>query len=330
MRSSRGDLGEAEAFEHRAGVARTAGAGILGVVPAGRDEFVREATRAPGPNGDDALAQALSSFWDRGAAAWPGTQTPADLARAVADRVSAAEDPVGTLDALDAGELWLAAGCSSGDRWATRELESTLWPAVVPALAHLRLEAAALEDIKQITLQRLLTGAPQANAKILEYAGRGRLRALVKVVALRLGVDVIRRRTREPTESAAPDDWLVERLSTGMLSPESRAMKTEHTHAFKEAFGVAVQELSDRARGVLRLHVLHQCTIDEIGALHGVHRSTAARWIAEARDSIGNRVRRHLRSSLGLTSQGVESLLESLDSQLDLSLSRLLPRDPGS
>lgn len=297
---------------------------------AGRDEFVREATHASRSNGGPALSQALTSFWDRAAAAWPGTQTPANLAQAIADRISAVEDPVGTLDALDAGELWLAAGCSSGDRWATRELESTLLPAVVPALTHLRLDAAVLEDVKQITLQRLLTGSSPASAKILDYAGRGRLRALIKVVALRLGVDIVRRRAREPTESTAPDDWLVERLSTGTRSPESRAMTTEHTHAFKEAFGVAVQELSDRARGVLRLHVLHQCTIDEIGALHGVHRSTAARWIAEARESIGNRVRRHLRSSLGLSSQGVESVLESLDSQLELSLSRLLPRDPGS
>jgi RNA polymerase sigma-70 factor (ECF subfamily) len=64
--------------------------------------------------------------------------------------------------------------------------------------------------------------------------------------------------------------------------------------------------------------------IDAIAALHGVHRSTAARWLQGVRERLGKHIRRSLRERLGPRPRDIESVLRAVDSQLDLSFSRLL------
>jgi len=54
-----------------------------------------------------------------------------------------------------------------------------------------------------------------------------------------------------------------------------------------------------RERNLLRYQVLDRLGIDHIGALHGVHRVTAARWIAHARRALIEGVRRRLQDRLG-------------------------------
>ena len=65
-------------------------------------------------------------------------------------------------------------------------------------------------------------------------------------------------------------------------------------------------------------------SIDEIGALFKVHRSTVARWIAGARQAVLAGARLRLRDELGLSAGEFDSLAGVVRSQLDLSVAKIL------
>jgi RNA polymerase sigma-70 factor, ECF subfamily len=84
--------------------------------------------------------------------------------------------------------------------------------------------------------------------------------------------------------------------------------------------------LSQEERKLLRLHFAQGLTIDQLGLVYDVHRSTTARWIASARAKILRELQQHALDQ-GLLSAG-EPVSTLLDSQLHLSLERWLePRD---
>ena len=89
-------------------------------------------------------------------------------------------------------------------------------------------------------------------------------------------------------------------------------------------FETAVAALSARDRNLLRLDFIDGLNIDQIGAIHRVHRSIVARWIAQARESILLETQRLLRERLGLDNAEFNSLLALVKSELNLSIHRYL------
>jgi RNA polymerase sigma-70 factor (ECF subfamily) len=75
---------------------------------------------------------------------------------------------------------------------------------------------------------------------------------------------------------------------------------------------------------VLKLHLVHRLSIDEIGRAHGVHRATAARWLERVRDELQAETRRLLRQRLGLDLAGIDSMVALVESRLEVSFRRLL------
>jgi RNA polymerase sigma-70 factor (ECF subfamily) len=65
-------------------------------------------------------------------------------------------------------------------------------------------------------------------------------------------------------------------------------------------------------------------SIDELGAMFGCHRATAARRIADARQELVHRVHAALRSRLRLEHRDLQSVMRLIDSQLNLSVGGLL------
>lgn len=80
---------------------------------------------------------------------------------------------------------------------------------------------------------------------------------------------------------------------------------------------------------LLRQHHLDGLTVAALGRIHGVHKATVARWIEAARAAVLSGIRRHLRQAAGLGESELDSALALVGSQLDLSLSRHLPRGPA-
>jgi RNA polymerase sigma-70 factor (ECF subfamily) len=90
--------------------------------------------------------------------------------------------------------------------------------------------------------------------------------------------------------------------------------------AFRSSFAA----LAPRERNLLRYQVLDRLGIDRIGALHGVHRATAARWIAHARKALIEGVRRRMKDRLGIDRKELDSTLQQVASRIELSLRWLL------
>ena len=89
---------------------------------------------------------------------------------------------------------------------------------------------------------------------------------------------------------------------------------------FRAAFGEALRSLSDRDRVILRHHLIDRLSIDRIGQLYDVHRSTAARWLSSIRDQIHARTQDEFRVRLGLAPADFQSLMALVLSQLSYSI----------
>jgi RNA polymerase sigma-70 factor (ECF subfamily) len=92
----------------------------------------------------------------------------------------------------------------------------------------------------------------------------------------------------------------------------------------KRAFETALGALPRRERLLLRQHHLDRLTIDELAALYQVHRATAARWVARAREELSDAILGELGRRMQVPASEVQSLLRLVRSQLDISLDRLL------
>ena len=90
------------------------------------------------------------------------------------------------------------------------------------------------------------------------------------------------------------------------------------------AIRAALESLSVDERALLRYSVVDGWSIDRIAELYGVHRSTAARKVASARDELGTAIRKELAARLAIPPAEVDSVVRLVQSRVDVSLSRLL------
>ena len=190
------------------------------------------------------------------------------------------------------------------------------------ALAGLRLGQADVDDLAQVLGVRFFVAERGGAPKIADYAGRGSLRSWVRAAATRAGLSHLQ--ARRPDVSL--DDGLFDRVpSTGDV--ELDHLKQQYRADFRRAFEGALADLSPRERTLLAQSFVDELSVDEIGALHGVHRATAARWVIKAREALLAGTRANLRRSLDLDRFQVDSILRFIASQLDASLGLLLRRD---
>jgi RNA polymerase sigma-70 factor (ECF subfamily) len=221
---------------------------------------------------------------------------------------------------LQAGDLALAAACARGDDRAIAIFERTALEPARGSVARIAGSQVAVDEVLQAVRARLLVGDGTNPPRISQYGGRGALAAWVRVAAVRTGLDLKRARssddpTGEPLLDAvvAPDG-----------DPEIDHLRAKYGVPLREAFRAALSDLRARERVVLRLSLVDGLNIDRIGALHGVHRATVARWIARARETLYEGTKRRLRRDLGLPESQFESVVGLVLSRLDVSIERLL------
>ncbi len=94
----------------------------------------------------------------------------------------------------------------------------------------------------------------------------------------------------------------------------------EFGRALREAFA----SLDAQEKNVLRLHFQEGLSLNQIGAMYQVNKSTISRRMARARDLLLERTRSRLVESLSMPPAELQSLLEELGPRLDLSLSSVL------
>ncbi len=251
-------------------------------------------------------------------ATWPALAlTDDDFLPYLAARIEAPGGAVDALRTLCVTDLWLACAVGRGEDPALRAFEVILKD-VGAAIAHLDGGSALVEDVGLAVRERVLGTDAGGKAKIAEYRGRGDLRGWLRVVAVREALQLMRRRKRE----APIADDLASRLDDGGAA--TAAMSPDEIRIYREAFAAALATLSPRERNLLRQQYLHGSTVDELGALYGVHRATAARWVAAVRETLLRRTRRAIGEAMQLTGSELDSAMARVVDHLDLSLRQTL------
>jgi RNA polymerase sigma-70 factor (ECF subfamily) len=246
----------------------------------------------------------------RSRAAWPGIEVPED---AFAKWLELRQGGGAELQVTD---LWLACACARGDPRAVRAFDRAFGPALRALHARFGYLSEGPDDFLQSVHEALFVGD---KPKIEAYSGKGALRAWLSVTVTRLLLNAKTRRTREVPVA----DQFFDALA-GPSNPEALHLRKAHAQTLREALGVAIERLSLRHRNMLRYAVIDDLGIDAIAKIYAVHRATAARWLASAKDALAAGLRDALRDRLGTGTADLRSLMHATVSQLELSLARHL------
>jgi RNA polymerase sigma-70 factor (ECF subfamily) len=217
-------------------------------------------------------------------------------------------------------ERELAVRCAAGDAEALAELERAYFPAIRRALARMGLSRESIDEVMQALRADMFVGRPAAPARIAEYEGRGSLAAWLRVSATRLATKLVRPKMNDATDD---EDAVLAARAPGD-DPELSFIKEASRSAFKAAFQKALDALDDRSRALLRMHLIDGLGIDQIGDVYGVHRATAARWLARAEEEILANTKKSLMLDAKIGRDECASILRLVRSQLGDTLRRRL------
>lgn len=226
------------------------------------------------------------------------------------------------LAAIRADELYLACACAAGNRGALAAFEARHAGEIDVVCRKMRLAPERAAEVKQLVYEKLFVARDRAPA-IAAYSGRGELAGWLRVVATRTALNFVR---DQPAELPL-DDAMMVALGTPTGDPELELMKRQYGVEFKRAFQEAVEALSARQKTLLRQHFVDGISLEKLGRLHRVHRTTVSRWMGEAQQALLSRTRRALQH-LQVSAAELERMMRLIQSQLELSLERVLETSP--
>ena len=267
---------------------------------------------------EDELGVAAAAWIAEARSAWPEVEL--DEAAFVAEVVARLPPDAGPeqASAICARDLWLTVACAAGDPRALAVFDAKLLAPLARILRATGLEPDQIDDVCQ-ELRRKLLVADGERPRIAEYSGRADLRTWIRTSAIRTSIDLMRRRRDVPVE----DEELVVYAALSD-DPELAHMKDRYRDELKTAIAEAIAQLAPRDRLLLKYHYIDGFSIDRIGTLYDVHRATAARWLGSAREALSVRAHALLGTKLGVTASQLRSIARLVESQLDLSIRRLL------
>jgi RNA polymerase sigma-70 factor (ECF subfamily) len=185
------------------------------------------------------------------------------------------------------------------------------------AVARFRLRADDLDELKQTLRRQLLVAEPGKSPRIGDYAGRGPLAAWLRVAAVRAAIKM-----RRAGHDGATDDDELEQIASGEQGPEAGFATAESRGLFRAALRHAIESLEAQEQNVLRQHHLDGLTLDQLGALYRVHRTTVAYWLERARERLFKRTRAALQRS-GMSPDDCDSLFRHASSHLAVTMRTL-------
>jgi RNA polymerase sigma-70 factor (ECF subfamily) len=264
----------------------------------------------------DELEGVLTDAVADATARWPNV-APNDerFVEAIASRVEGEVDLAPAVARLALPDIYLVAAALAGDRAALAAFERMVRDETTRAAARLP-HAPAVEDVIQEMLLKLLVGP---SPKLTAFAGHGALHAWLRVAAVRTAISM----TRRKHEVSAPDDALAA-VADDADDQALAFLKSTYRNEFKRAFAEALAEIPRRSRTLLRLQIIDQLTLEEIGAFYKVSRATAARWLADARVELVSGTKARLRESLKVSTGELDQLMKLVATNLYATLPSLL------
>ncbi len=260
---------------------------------------------------EDDLRQRMSE-WGQ---AWPDVDVEAEkVVEFVRSRVGDA-----SLDEVHGPDLHLACACLNGSTSGIEVFERAYLSHVPDFIRRIDRSQAMAQEVQQILRERLLVGTASSPPRIADYAGRGPLMSWLRVVAVRVALEL--QRSRKPTVPS--DEGHAEGLPA-TDDPELDYLRVRYGTEFRDAFAESLAALDPKQRTILQLYLVDGLNIERIGQVYQVHRATVARWIAGTRDELYDETRRRLREKLHLDAAEFESIVRLVRSQLDVSVRRIL------
>ena len=252
-------------------------------------------------------------MFEEGRTAWPDVALARDLFDAyVLERVPEGDDG----SKLHAGELYLACACAHGSRDAFESFEARFLGGVSTHLAGMGATEGFVDEVRQEVRERLFV-----ENKIRQYSGRGSLASWLRVVTVRVALNL--------REKDRAHDEVDDALPGAAIDPELAVIQRRYGPEFRAAIRDALAGLDPEDRGILRLYYLDGLNIARIGAVFKMSRATVGRRMITIRERMVEDCHRLLRERLHATPEELESLLRLVRSDLALSVSAVL-REGGA
>ena len=145
------------------------------------------------------------------------------------------------------------------------------------------------------------------------------------------------RRTRTEILADINDYWVLEidRHIVGPLldalpssndTPDQQYFRATYHVEFKSAFDAALATLTEQQRDLLRLRFVEGLALETIGERYEVHKTTAFRWLEEAQTALTKRTHNNFQQRTRATVSEMRSIVRVLESNVELSLRRVLAR----
>lgn len=296
------------------------GASLTDAFVAGLAEDLRPAFAAA-----DGLAERLAAMVSAGTnSAGPFSPTPVEFVAHIA-RIIPSTAAVDALESLKLADLYLACACALGDSRALNAFDREFGRDIDLAIARSGNVNLTKDEFRQALRNKLFVVRTNKPPKIADYAGRGDLRAWVRVTAVRMIVDIVRSKNADreiPVEAE-----MLGAMPSPAEDPELDYIQRVYKSEFKEALSAGFTTLTPRERNLLRHQVIHGLNIDQVGAIYSVHRTTAFRWIEKARKAFLTATKDALMARLNVGQSQFASIMRVVQSDLDLSMRRLLVSD---
>jgi RNA polymerase sigma-70 factor (ECF subfamily) len=227
---------------------------------------------------------------------------------------------------IHASDLLLAKACAEGHEAALARFDDEFLGLVIVAGRKLKMGDMQCDELRQqVRLKLLVPGSNGAAPKIGNYNGTGALRSWVYATGLRTGLNELRRIGRAPMP--AGDEQLLVAMPDRNDDQELQYMKELYRTAFKDSFKASIAALEDRLGNILRHYYLDEMTLEQIGALYRVHKTTVMRWVNKAHAELETETKQRMVAHLKLQPSEVESVMRLIQSGIQLGLASVLAID---
>jgi RNA polymerase sigma-70 factor (ECF subfamily) len=258
-------------------------------------------------------------LWERGKARWP--ELSVSLERFLAFASSGhGPDLEAQWERLHAEDLYLACACVDRVPGAADAFVHELRADLAGYVGRVTGRTDANAEITDELLVDVLVGRGEAPPKLAAYAGRGPLRAWLRMVAVRRSLNEARNDERHARSNARLFHEMVDRGQ----DPELAFIKREYGPAFEEAFRDAIAAIEPGHRALLRLHYGAGVPLASLGAMHGWSKPTTSRRLADARDALVAGASRVLQEKMHIGESSMESLLKLMRSGVEETLTALM------
>ena len=252
--------------------------------------------------------------------AWPSWIEESAFVAHVGELIAQAEAPSESLANLNAADVYLAAAAALRSAPGCATVEEKIRRLAKSVVMRMGGDEATAAETASEVVEKLLVGSRERAGQIADYKGRGSLNGWLRATLSRTYLNAKRKQKREVLIG---DEAVLEALDDDHSDPAMLHMKSQYREEFAAAFEGAIASLTDRQRGVLRYRFVDGATVDAIAKVYRTHRATTHRWISDARAALAKETEKLLRVRLAVNNVELDAIRAMIESQLELSLSRM-------